>query len=774
MKSSNSTDLTTVVLSESRRRGVSETVEQAATSAARGLLIEGDTCWRRVHALRAAVLIDAAEYFAALRASLLEAERSVFILGWELHSRTRIEGDSRPNDGAPLEIGPLLRWLLKRRKGLTLRILLWNHPVFYAINRELFPRWIFGARAPERAEILLDSHLPVGASHHEKLVVIDDRVAYCGGVDLTVRRWDIAAHHPAEPRRRDPGHRPYVPLHDVQLVVEGDAAATLGERARTRWEHAGGEALEPAQPPGRAQSKAWPAHVRPDFEDLPVGIMRTVAALEERDREIREIERATVTAIGNAQRLVYIENQYVTAKSACEALVARMRAKPKLEAIAVTTLEPGGPLESETMGVGRQQFMAHFDEPSLAARIRFVAPLARCNTPPDDESAQIAADGTLPIHVHAKVLVIDDTFLRIGSSNLNNRSMGFDTECDIGIEAETAAHRRAIASVRNRLIAEHWGSDEASVAEALATNLPALKALSSMPRVPVFSTAHSARRTRFQPWRRAARAPAFRSVRPIPRDESTGIGLIVQLGDPEHVVSAEELVAQATGVRDLRVLKWALAAVAAAALVALAWYGISQLGLSMDGVAARVGGTIESLAGSPWRVPLVLTVFVLASIVSVPILALIGATVVTLGPLLGFACSATGTMLAASATFGVGRMIGRNPIKRWLGTKLDSLEQRVERRGVIAIALIRKVPIAPFTIVNMVIGALGIRYRDFIFGTALGMLPGIAAFAFVSDRAVDAWRNPTPQNIAAIGAAIVLWLGVVFGVQWLLNRREKQ
>lgn len=774
MKSSSSTDVTPKTLSEFRRSGAADTDERENPHSARRLLIEGDTCWRRVHATRAAVLIDAASYFAALRASLLAAERCVFLLGWELHSRTRLEGDSRPNDGAPVELGALLRWLLKRRSGLELRILLWNHPVVYAISRELFPRWIFGTRTPAGAEIVLDSHLPVGASHHEKLVVIDDVVAYCGGVDLTVRRWDIAAHHPAEPRRRDPGRRPYVPLHDVQMIVEGDAAAALGEHTRTRWQYAGGKPVEPARPPGRSPSKAWPDHVRPDFEDLHVGIMRTLAALEERDREIREIERATVAAIESAQRFIYIENQYVTAKSACEALVARMRANPELEVIVVTTLEPGGPLEAETMGVGRQQFMAHFDEPSLARRIRFVAPLARCHTPPDDESAKIAADGTLVIHVHAKVLVIDDTFLRIGSSNLNNRSMGFDTECDVGIEAENAVHREAIASVRNRLIAEHWGSDEKTVAEALATSLPVAKALAAMPRVPVFSTAHQARRTRFQPWRRTARAPAFRSVQQIARDESVGIGLVVRLGDPEHVVSAEELLTQAAGVRSFRALKWALVAIAAAALAALAWYGVSKLGLSMDGIATRVGATIESLAGNPWRVPLVLTVFVLASVVSVPILALIGATVVTLGPALGFVCSAVGTMLAASATFGIGRLIGRNPLKRWLGTKLDALEQRVAKRGVIAIALIRKVPVAPFTFVNMVIGALGIRFRDFILGTALGMLPGIAAFAFVSDRAVNAWREPTPQNVLAIGGAVLLWIGVVLGIQWLLNRRGRQ
>jgi uncharacterized membrane protein YdjX (TVP38/TMEM64 family) len=192
----------------------------------------------------------------------------------------------------------------------------------------------------------------------------------------------------------------------------------------------------------------------------------------------------------------------------------------------------------------------------------------------------------------------------------------------------------------------------------------------------------------------------------------------------------------------------------------------------MPDIAERVGLGIESLAGSPWRVPLVLIVFVAASLISVPILALIGATVVTLGPVLGFICSAVGTLMAATATFGVGRLIGRQPLKRWLGSRLDALEQRIRKRGIIAIALLRKVPIAPFTFVNMIIGALGIRYRDFIVGTALGMLPGIAAFAFVSDRAIDAWREPTPQNIALIGTAIVLWLSVVFGIQWILNRRS--
>jgi phosphatidylserine/phosphatidylglycerophosphate/cardiolipin synthase-like enzyme/uncharacterized membrane protein YdjX (TVP38/TMEM64 family) len=761
MKSSTSTSSTTATRSGSPHLGASDATREAAHSAP-SLLVEGDTCWRRAPARRAAVLVDAAAYFEALRASFLKAERSIFILGWELHSRTRIEGSSAPRDGAPVEIGRLLRWLLRRRPELHIRILLWNHPVLYSIHRELFPRYLFGRRKPKRVEILLDSHLPVGASHHEKLVVIDDNVAYCGGIDLTVRRWDITAHHPAEPRRRYASRKPYVPMHDVQMVVDGEAAAALGERARTRWQHAGGADCPSVTPRG----DAWPSQVEPEFTDVAIGVMRTIAALEDVPEEVREIERCTIAALSRAERFVYIENQYVTSKAAYEALSARMRAQPQLEAIVVTTREPGGFLEARTMGVGRQQFMAAFADPALGERIHFVAPIARCPA-----VRELGETDALSVHVHSKVLIVDDTFLRVGSSNLNNRSMGFDTECDLGIEAATDDQRRSIAAVRNRLIAEHWGSDAAAVERAFASDRPIADALAQLPNVPVYSTAHRSRYQRLTPWRRAARAPATRTVVPIERDQESGIELVIQLGDPERVVSAEELVAQTVGIKDARpVLRFA-AGLAVVALVAAALVALDLAGFGILDLGARLIEGIEALGTSRWRVPLVLAAFVVGSVVAVPILAMIGATVIALGPALGFVCSAVGMLLAATTTFGLGRLVGREPLRRWLGTRLDQFERRVARRGVIAIALLRKLPIAPFTIVNMVIGAVGVRYRDFIIGTALGMLPGIAAFAFVSDRAVDVWRDPSPQNVALIAIAIVVWIGVVLGVQHLLNRR---
>ena len=365
-------------------------------AAAEPLLIDGETCWRRVAADRAAVLIDSADYFAALRSSLLKAQRSVFILGWELNSRTPLRGVDRPADRAPRELGKFLCWLARKRPGIEIRILLWDYTLFYAAQRELFPGWSFGWRRPPCVEILFDDHLPLGASHHEKIVVVDDSVAYCGGMDLTLGRWDTQEHRAKDRRRRDPGRKPHGPVHDVQMVVDGEAAAALGQRVRERWLHAGGAEPPPVEPRG----DRWPSGVTPEFERVPIGVMRTLG-VETRSEEIREIECCTVEAISRAEQLIYIENQYVTAKTAADALLERMRAKAELQTVIVTNYKMKGWLEEEAMGVGRQQFMAAFDEPHLKRRIHFMYPVAR----------RRRSGREVPINVHSKVLAVDDAFL---------------------------------------------------------------------------------------------------------------------------------------------------------------------------------------------------------------------------------------------------------------------------------------------------------------------------------------------------------------------------
>ena len=276
------------------------------------------------------------------------------------------------------------------------------------------------------------------------------------------------------------------------------------------------------------------------------------------------------------------------------------------------------------------------------------------------------------------------------------------------------------------------------------------------------------------PGSHGSEAQRARDVASVEREDVEASEILIELGDPESAVTAERIAQRLDPVRGRPLLKWTLGMTAAAVLVLAAVALLRYLPSGGSGFVERATSALAALRGSPWGVPTLLLAFAVGSIVSFPILVLIGATVLALGPWLGFACAAVGTLMAASITFWLGRKIGRRPLRRWLGRRAQLLERRLERRGIIAVALIRKVPIVPFTLVNMLVGASGVTYRDFIVGTAIGMLPGIAAFAIVGGRAAELWTNPTPTNVALAIAAVLLWIAVVLGLQRAMNRRTRK
>src|SRR5204863_3831508 len=164
---------------------------------------------------------------------------------------------------------------------------------------------------------------PFGASHHQKIVVIDDALAFAGGLDLTIRRWDTPAHHAHDPRRVDPTGRPYPPAHDIQMMVDGEAAAALGELARTRWHVATGR-TPPAPLPATARgTDLWPEATAPDARDAPVGIARTMPAFRD-EPAVQEVVAFATQSIASARRFIYIENQYLTSASVGAALARRL------------------------------------------------------------------------------------------------------------------------------------------------------------------------------------------------------------------------------------------------------------------------------------------------------------------------------------------------------------------------------------------------------------------------------------------------------------------
>ena len=293
-----------------------------------GILVPGRNVWRVERAHRARLLVDAAEYFGILRQAMCCAEHSVIIVGWDIDSRTRLVGtDGKAADGLPETLGEFLTALARKKPNLSVKLLLWDYAMFYATERELLPAVSLRWNTPANIDLCLDDHVPLGGSHHQKIVVIDDSLAFSGGLDLTVRRWDTRDHAPKNDARVDPGGKPYTPFHDVQMMVDGPAAAALGELARHRWKLA---ACEMLAPPSSPVPDLWPDGVAPHFSDVSLGIARTEPAFDGGE-EVREVETLFIDLIASAERWIYIENQFLTCIPIAGALAKRLREVPGLE-----------------------------------------------------------------------------------------------------------------------------------------------------------------------------------------------------------------------------------------------------------------------------------------------------------------------------------------------------------------------------------------------------------------------------------------------------------
>ncbi len=427
------------------------------------VLRPGDTCWRIERADRVALIVDAADYFRAAQAAMLKAQHSILMIGWDFDTRIDLD-PTRDGGGHPTGLGAFLTWLVEAKPELHVHILKWDLGMVKALWRgtTLFrvAQWAFH----ERIAFKLDGAHPTGAVHHHKIVVIDDAVAFCGGIDMTGDRWDTPEHRDEDPRRRRPfTRRAYGPWHDATTAVSGPAAKALGDHARERWHRASGEILAP--PP--AGSDPWPDGLTVDMADVGVAIARTIPAYEDQ-AEVREIEALYIAAIASARRSVYLESQYFASRAIAQAIARRLDEPDGPEFVIVNPESAEGWLEEEAMGSARARLLAMLRRRDRFGRLRVYTPVTA---------------GEQPIYVHAKIMIVDDRLLRVGSSNLNNRSMGYDTECDLAIEANDDDARLcdAISAFRARLLAEHLGTspDEVSAAVAKGRSLvAAIEALS--------------------------------------------------------------------------------------------------------------------------------------------------------------------------------------------------------------------------------------------------------------------------------------------------------
>ena len=424
------------------------------------IVAQGRNCWRIARATHASVIVDAADYYRVIAAAMEAAQQRIFIVGWDFDTRIALSPDEH---GKGETLGHLFLRLAKAKPERQIDILKWNFGALKQFFHITSVVWLWRWKRTKAIDFRFDSSHPPGCSHHQKIVVIDENLAACGGIDISTARWDTSDHIDDDPRRTGPDGKPYGPWHDATMLMRGDVAGVLGELGRERWKIATRGDLDPID----QCDDDWPAALEPMFRDVDIAIARTRAAYDELP-EVREIEKLYIDMIAAAKRFIYFENQYFTSAKIGAAIAKRMAEDDPPEIVMVMPRTADGWLEQQAMDGARLKLIAEIGKSDPNNRFRVYIPVTK---------------GGTDIYVHAKVSIVDDRLLRVGSSNMNNRSQGLDSECDVIIDAALVANRgseAAMTALRYRLIAEHLDcspDDIATREQASGSMIDAIEAL---------------------------------------------------------------------------------------------------------------------------------------------------------------------------------------------------------------------------------------------------------------------------------------------------------
>jgi phospholipase D1/2 len=184
---------------------------------------------------------------------------------------------------------------------------------------------------------------------------------------------------------------------------------------------------------------------------------------------------------------------------------------------------------------------------------------------------------------------------------------------------------------------------------------------------------------------------------------------------------------------------------------------------------AKVATWSVSIRNIPARPLIILGAYLIGSLVLIPITVLIIVTALVFGPLLGSIYSFAGCVLGAAVTYTIGYFLGRDFVPQLIGPKWKRVEQKISQTGILAVASLRLLPLAPFTVVNIISGAFKVPLRHYLLGSLLGLAPGIVFINLFAHQIESAIQNPGVGSftllgaLAAISVLAILWLHRKFG-----------
>jgi phospholipase D1/2 len=410
----------------------------------------GRNCYAVQEVERTGLLIDGRDYYRAFWSAARMAQRFILIAGWQFDSDVRLlRGKDATEAGEDAILLPFLDRLCRERPELEVYILAWDFSVLFALDREWFQDWIVRWTTSRRLHFRFDKRHAFGASHHQKLTVVDGQIAFVGGLDICSGRWDDRRHLSYVPDRADSNGKAYGPYHDVQSYHIGPAAMELARLFKERWIDSGGETLH-LEPPGKAVDFPIEPTVAICADRVALSRTRAGTLLPLR-RKVGEIRALYLDAIRLAEEMIYIENQYFSSRAVYGALKERLENKnaPSLQVVMVFPQRPENLLEEVSVYLTQLKMLRSLREIAM-----------RTGNSLGIYFTSSGGEKELHTYVHSKVLLVDDRFLTVGSANTTNRSMGLDTELNVSWEARLPHQRDLTLSIRRArisLLAEHSG-----------------------------------------------------------------------------------------------------------------------------------------------------------------------------------------------------------------------------------------------------------------------------------------------------------------------------
>lgn len=724
----------------------------ATESLSNDLFTPGRNCREVSVATHASMLVDCANYYRAVHQAICKAQHSIFILGWDIDSRIELlRGDEAKKSKCPSRLFDLIQWKSAQQPDVMIYLNRWDYSVFMAADRENFSEFKWRWQSRDNVFYRFDDQLPLGASHHQKIIVVDDEIAFCGGMDIAMGRWDHRAHHARNPHRVDPvgtlktaDTMKFGPYHDVQIVVSGETARALAVIARERWLTASGNAAMPLrkladtstskkQPP----PPSWPV-LDVDFRQVEIGISLTLPAFKQQ-KQTQQIEKLYLDMIARAEHFIYMENQFFTYQKVAKALNKRLKERPQLQVLMLSCWEPDGIMERKSMWYGRVLFRDLVEAGDVADRVVLAYPISR------EKNLQ------KPVRIHSKLMIVDDQYLRVGSSNINNRSMSLDSECDLVIAGHDAASRTKIRAVRNDLIREHTGREVAEI-EAFIKSGDVQAFLQETSN----STQHLRRindeRYRHESFTAFAMRFADPSKPILPamitsrkRIRNKGINIGEETSMPARLMFALLLIAA----------------------VALLW---KVTPLAEYASPEKLMPMLEAVRNTPWAIPVAIAVYVLGTLIFFPHVVMTGTIVILFPPVQAFCVAMAASLISGAIGFVVGRKMGEKTLHALIGDFAGKIAKYAKQGGVVGLTLLRMVPIAPYTVANLALGMMMVPFGSYMIATFLGMLPGTVVSAYLGHSVVELWRNPDGKNLAFLGIGLLAWIGVIVASHFLAKR----